>query len=203
MFSIVYSIVRNWPGQIGSRIRVLVLRKFCESCGKGVYISEGVYIRSPQYLILGDNVWIDSGVTINCGTIGSLENKTVITNSRQVEGCVIGSNSHIGIDSIIQAHGGVKIGENFTCSAGSKIYSLSNDVRKSRNGTMVFQLSRYRAGSVIIGKNVWLGLNSIVLSSIIDDDVFIHPCVVVNESIPANTIVKSSLIYEFHERFND
>jgi acetyltransferase-like isoleucine patch superfamily enzyme len=194
--------VRNWPGGIGSKIRVFVLRKFCGSCGKGVYISEGVHIKSPQHLILGNNVWIDSGVYINCGSTDALENKTVIVNHKQVKGCFIGSNSHIGLNTIIQAHGGVKIGQDFTCSAGTKIYSLSNDVKKSRRGTMVSQLARYRAGSVIIGKNVWLGLNSIVISSIIEDDVFIHPFVLVNRSIPSNTIVKSNFNYEFHERFN-
>ena len=80
---------------------------------------------------------------------------------------------HIAPFSLVQAHGGVKIGENVTIASGSKIYSLSHHYKNLNNpddpkrysfSTMAKPEDQFLIiGNVIIEDHAAIGLNSVIL----------------------------------------
>jgi acetyltransferase-like isoleucine patch superfamily enzyme len=199
--------IRNISGPLGIRLRRLYYRKRLRTAGKGLVIETGVFFQSPGDITVGDHVWIDK----NCVLIaGRLPEKKKIKRVNAGAGSpkegeiLIGSNSHVGIGTIIQGHGGVKLDDNFTSSAGCKIYSFSNDYRQCRNGTTEAgnQYSpAYILGPIRIGRNVWLGLNVSILSTDIGEDVFIMPNSVVSKPVQKNAVAQGSPAVRIHDRF--
>lgn len=126
-------------------------------------------------------------------------------NAGAVEGIIeIGSNTHLGIGTILQGHGGIHIKDHFTSSAGCKIYSFSNDYRNCRKGTIETDPAdqpAYILGPVMIGRNVWLGLNVSVISTNIEDDVFIMPHSVVSKPVDKNSVALGSPAVRIRNRF--
>lgn len=75
-----------------------------------------------------------------------------------------GSGLRVNYTCYINASGGVQLGKNVTLSSGSKIISSSIDMDKFK--------SNHRTGDyhevkrVILGDNIWLGANSIILPGV-------------------------------------
>ncbi|MFN4234166.1 MAG: acyltransferase [Bacteroidia bacterium] len=197
-------LIRNLPGWLGRKIRYLYYKYRLGKCGKNVIIDTGVHIQNPKDVYIGDNVWIDKNVILIAGKLNHLTpQNTLGLDSINIENfgkIKIGSNSHIGINTIIQGHGGVVILNNFTCSAHCKIYTLSNDVQKSYNGT--FSVSnRYILNQIFIEENVWLGLNVSVIKGKIQKNSFIKPNSVVVSLINENSIAEGFPAREIKKRF--
>lgn len=196
IFSLIESLIRDISGPVGRKIRYLYYKHRFAQCGRNVIIDEGVIFENPEKMYLGNNVWIDKCCILIAGE-RSIPNKYVTVKVNRSykfrEGELhIGSNVHIGPQCIIQAHGGVSIGDYFTASAGSKIYSLSNDVKKCRHGTNTTKEKYYILSPIVIKENVWIGLNSIVLGGTIEKDSFIAPNTVVLGNIEENSFVAGS-----------
>ncbi|HMP32472.1 MAG TPA: acyltransferase, partial [Saprospiraceae bacterium] len=156
-------------------------------------ISEGVFIDNPKNISLGNNVWIDKDVVIISGEL--TRSNTEFKGNNDFKGkLIIGDNAHIGIRTVLQAHGGIKIGNYFTSGCDTKIYSLSNHVSKSKKGTHSIDQSDlyYTQSSIIIENNVWCGINSIILNGPIGNDVFIQANSVVTSQVPQNSIVSGN-----------
>lgn len=172
--------------------------------GSDVTISEGVYFSQPKKISIGNNVWIDRGAILIAGVV-DVSNVKSGSNALQVtEGMItVGNNSHIGIRTVIQGHGGIHIGDNFTSSTDVKLYSLSNDVKNSQKGTNNRDKSDnyYIKSPIRIGDNVWLGLNTIVLGGTIGSDCFSHPNTVVKNDVPDNSIVRNGDETGYQKRF--
>lgn len=185
--------IRNLPGVIGRKIRYWYYKVRLGKCGKNVIIDTGVIIQSPKDVFLGDNIWIDKGVILIAGKLKHLTEQNTHgfenADKKKIGKIYIGSNSHIGINTIIQGHGGVEILNNFTASAQCKIYSLSNDVHQSLNGTFGTK-NKYILNQIIIEENVWLGLNVSVLKGKIHKNSFIKPNSIVVSTINENSIAE-------------
>lgn len=197
--------IRNISGQLGIKIRGYYYRKRFGKCGNSLRIDEGVIIQGAKNVYIGDNVWIDKYSIIMAGKIKIDDKRCKKINCNKYEfkegELHIGSNVHLGIGMIIQAHGGVQIGDYFTTSAGCKIYSFSNDVAKCRKGTYSTEEIHYIKSPIVIGKNVWLGLNTIVLGGHINDDCFIAPNSVVLSAIESNAFAEGFPAIKKKNRF--
>ncbi len=81
----------------------------------------------------------------------------------------------------IQGRGGIIIGHNVRVGPNSGLISSNHDLN---------DFDRWKkAKSIIIGDNVWIGMNSIVMPGVeIGDNVIIGANSVVNTNIPSNTI---------------
>lgn len=185
--------IRNVSGPLGRLLRRAYYSRTLASCGSRLSIEPGVYIVNPQYIHVGDVVWIDRGVILVAGPAGVRERTSHRHNQvgAAERGTLrIGSFTHLGIRTIVQAHGGVDIDDGFTSSANVAIYSLSNDPYRCRMGTIGTDSdpSYYREHSVTIGRNVWIGIGGVVLGGLIGADSFIKPYSVVTEDIPANSV---------------
>ena len=200
--------IRNISGPLGIRLRRLYYKRLLKSAGSNLIIETGVFFQSPGSITVGDNVWIDKNSILIAGKLPEKKNLTRINHgiSEMEEGQIrIGSNAHLGIGTIIQGHGTVKLQDYFTSSAGCKIYSFSNDYRNCRSGTIETDQQNppaYILGPVSIGRNVWLGLNVSVISADIGDDTFIMPHSVVSRPVGKNSVAMGSPAIRTRDRFD-
>ncbi len=169
------SLIRNLGGPIGIKLRLWYYRNKFKSFGKNCIIEAGVHITNPKWIILGDNCWIDKNTILIAGAFTPKERKFAQKGINSVSWgeLIIGDGCHIAPFSIIQAHGGVKIGKNVTVASGSKIYSLSHHYRNLNNekdikrysfSTMAAAEDQFLiVGNIIIGDNAAVGINSVIL----------------------------------------
>jgi acetyltransferase-like isoleucine patch superfamily enzyme len=135
--------------------------------GAGVTILRGFKYRNPGNISLGENV-----------TIGM----NVIFSSEIPEGKItLEDNVVIGRNCKIDFSGEVYIGAGSLLSEGVMIQSHDHglDPRSKPDGK-----------KLMIGKNVWIGLNAMILSNVFEiDDAVIAAGAVVTKPVPANAIV--------------
>jgi acetyltransferase-like isoleucine patch superfamily enzyme len=205
--SFVEDILRNISGGMGKRLRYTYYRRRLASCGKNVIIDTGVHFTDPGNIHIGDHVWIDKNCILIAGTIQEGPHVAVYDNEKFTgkKGCIyIGSHTHIGIGTVIQGHGGVYLGDYFTTSAHCHIYSFSNDYRTCHYGTMEGAEKaniQYILKPVWVGRNVWLGLHVSLISTQIEDDVFILPHSVAYRPVPRNTVAGGNPATRIKDRF--
>lgn len=199
-------LLRGISGPLGIRLRRLYYRRRLKSCGERLNIEAGVHITNPSWVSIGSDVWLDkntiliAGAPKQGGQVNVKSNNDVSVEHGEI---VIGDGSHIGIGAIIQGHGGVEIGKDFTASPHSKIYSYSNDYLKCRNGTINRSgyKQHYILTPVFIGSNVWIGINSVIVGHSIGDNCFIKPGVIMAKNIPENSIFGESKSHQVITRF--
>lgn len=207
LFSIIESLIRNISGRLGIVLRRKYYSKRFAKCGENLQIDEGVIIQGAKDMFFGDNVWIDKYCILMAGKVSiSSEQLKIKPNKNykynEVELHIV-SNVHIAPQFIIQAHGGLSIGDFFTASAGSKIYSLSNDTQECRYGTHSSGDIKFINSPISIDENVWLGLNSIVLSGHIEKNSFIAPNSVVMTTIKENSFASGNPAKKIKDRFKN
>jgi len=208
LFSAIEDMLRDLSGPLGIRLRRIYYRRRLKRCGKGLVIEPGVHLVQPDYISLGQNVWIDRNAVLIAGApdtnayIEQRKNEDITIAPGEI---IIGSDSHIGIGAIIQGHGGVEIGDCFTASPSAKIYSFSNDYRLCRNGTIRVRQAKqyYLQTPVHIGRNVWIGMNAIIVGHSIGADCFIKPGATVAADMPVNSIVEGTPAKSTQQRFQE
>lgn len=197
------SLIRNISGTIGRKIRFLYYHNKLKSCGKNVVIDEGVFFENLKNISLGDNIWIDKHAILIGGAFKTEDRNFFEKGTKEIEwgDLLISNGVHVAPFSLIQAHGGVKIGENVTIASGSKIYSLSHhyknlnspeDKKRYSFSTMANKEDQFLiVGNVIIEDNAAIGLNSVVLpGSKVPEGTWIGVQSVVN-----NTVLQSNSVY--------
>ncbi len=206
--SFVEDLLRGVSGPLGVRLRRAYYRRRLQSCGARLVIEPGVHLLRPECISLGDDVWIDRHAILIAGPPGQdaqISRRQSVEVSPNPGEIRIGDRAHIGAGSIVQGHGGVWIGDAFTASPHAKIYSLSNDQRKCRSGTHPAAGAGvyYVMTPVVIGDNVWLGINCVIIGHMIGSDTFVKPGAVVSRSIPPNSVVEGAPAKRTCARFHD
>ena len=136
--------------------------------GKNVKIYRGIYYQNPSQIFLGNNVHISQNAFFSCETdAGKLE---ICDDVTLAENCRI------------DFSGGVKIGKNSLISKNVIIETHDHEF-DPKSAPM------YR--SLVIGENVWIGMNSTILSHVekIGDNAIISAGAVVTKDVPDNCIV--------------
>jgi acetyltransferase-like isoleucine patch superfamily enzyme len=204
IFSIIEDVIRYISGPLGIRIRRFYYQRRLKECGIGIIIDTGVFFNNPKAITIGNYVWIDKNAHFIAGKLQHENVKKVNEELNITVGeIVIGSHIHIGINAIIQGHGGVKIGDYFTSSANCCIYTVSNDVNQCCFGTYnqgegnIF----YVQSSIVIQNNVWLGLGVTVLGGEIGANTFIKPQSIVTKDIQENSIAEGFPAERIKNRF--
>lgn len=116
-------LVRSVPGEFGTTLRVLALRRFFERAGRGLRIRPGVRLVGVRHLSVGDN-------------------------------CTI------GLENVIQASGGVELGDNVLLGPGVKIWSLSHNF--SRTDQPIIEQG-YELKKVVVGNGAWIGAQCFIM----------------------------------------
>lgn len=167
--------LRPLGGPIGRKLRIWYYRKRLKACGENCVIEEGVYITNPHLITFGNNVWIDKNTILVAGAFDKNSRQFKEKGNKQIPWgeLHIGEGCHIAPFSLIQAHGGVQIGNNVTVASGAKIYSLShhyrnlNDKRDQKrysfSSTAPLKDQFMIVGNVRIGDNAAIGVNAVIL----------------------------------------
>lgn len=208
-FDIVETIIRNISGRLGIFLRRLYYSKRLAQCGKNLRIDEGVIIQGAEYIYIGDNVWIDKYCILIAGKVDIQSERVKVKQNKNYpyrEGELhIGSNVHIAPQCIIQAHGGVSIGNYCGLSSGVKIYSLTNLPSSHTNEIIHFTpLGNpfYLKSPIQIEENVGIALNSIILPGVtIKKNSFIAPNSVVITDIKENSFASGNPAKKIKDRF--
>lgn len=168
--SLVLLFVTHLPGGPGNKMRYYYYRRKLNRCGKNVIIDTGTVLEGCSFISIGDNVHIDKNCLLS--TAGRLQGKIFEHAHKEWQiskpNIVIGNNVHLVQNCIIMGYGGVRIGDNCTMSACSKIYSLSNLPKDPDNPSQVVSIMPYDQAPfilspVVLEQNVWLGINCIVM----------------------------------------
>tara|TARA_B100000767_G_C19589321_1_gene460733 strand:+ start:94 stop:744 length:651 start_codon:yes stop_codon:yes gene_type:complete len=172
---LIESFIRNIGSALGRKLRFWYYRTQFKSCGSHIVIEEGVFFEHPKTMTLGNDIWIDKNSILLAGAFNSKGRKFYKKGVEDIKWgeLIIGNNVHIAPFSLVQAHGGVRIGNNVTIASGSKIYSLSHHYKNLNDET---DLKRYSfssmapkeeqfliVGNVSIGDKAAIGLNSVIL----------------------------------------
>lgn len=158
------------PGALGIKLRYFFYRRRFRGCGKNVIIDTGVLISGFGNISVGDNVHIDKYCVIDAGkaSFAKVLRKPNPGYDGQEGGLFIGNDVHIVHFCMIMAYGGVYIADKCVLGAGTKIYSMSNlaydpEDRAKVISIMPYEQAPFIVSPVVLGENVWIGLNGIVL----------------------------------------
>lgn len=111
---------------------------FCNSIAFGV----GIEVERHSKLCLGKNVALRKGVALQSHCHGDL---------------VIDDNVFMNMNCLIACHKKIYIGKNTMFGPGVMVFDHDHDY------TYALSEDRYKEQSVIIGDNVWIGANTVIL----------------------------------------
>jgi len=114
-------------------MRAFYWRTRLGAMGARCSIDVGVIFGSPEFIFLGDDVWVDNYVMLVAGPPGKASRASRVITNPAYRGAIgeltIGNRTHIGPYALIQGHGGVSIGDDTTVGAHTAIYSFSHHYR--------------------------------------------------------------------------
>lgn len=202
----VEALITYWPNPVGIPLRCAFYRKKLKHLGEKATIDEGVHIINPEHVSIGDNTWIDKNVILIAGKPEIEKRRVFWKKNEHYNGEVgelsIGRNCHIAPNVVIQAHGGVRIGDCVGIASGSKLYSMSHHYRNLDVDDEILYKFTPRAppneqyliiGPIVMKNNTALGLNSSLLPGVTifeNSWVGVNSCVM--NDIPSNSIAAGS-----------
>lgn len=204
------------PGSLGFALRYAYYKKRLKYIGRDVTIDVGVQIINPEWISIGERTWIDKYVVLLAGPPDLSDGRTYIhkhnsSHRGKLGELIIGKECHIAIGCVIQAHGGVSIGDRSGVASGSLIYSLSHHYRNPGSVENIIYKFTPRAprkeqsliiGPVVMESNTCLGLNSVVLPGVtIGRNSWVGCCSFVVNNIPHNSIALGSPAKVIKKRF--
>ncbi len=140
-------------------------------------VAPGVHIRSPERLQVGEGVMLDVGVVLHCGGLGWAPEG----------GIVLGDRCYIGPRSVLFGGGGIEVGADTLISPGVVLVSHQHSFRR---GQVLIREQPLRFGKVVIGRDVWIGANAVVLPGVrLEDGVVVGAGAVVTRDVPAGSVV--------------
>jgi galactoside O-acetyltransferase len=157
--------------------------------GENIFISKFVNIYKPQNLILHDNIRIDDFTIISCKGIVEIFNYVHISAQ-----CFISCSTKITIDNYS------------AISVGTKLFGSCNDFsgKYLSNPTIPEKYTNVKIGDILIGKNVIIGSNSVIMPEItIEDGAVVGALSFVNKNCNSWNIYAGSPIKFIKNREKD
>lgn len=162
---------------------------------KGVKIGRGsrVFYRSPIINKLNGTIVIGKNTKIGCSKRGyhaGLPFYSTILNDGDSSRVVIGDNCRLN-GVYIHSKSSIEIGNNCVMASGVNILDSNSHITTSKDRTKGRDLPE----KIVIGNNVWIGINATILKgSEIGDNAVIAAGCVIKGKIPSNTMVYSDSI---------
>ncbi len=154
--------------------------------GKNVIIGDGVEIRCPEKIHIGDNSVLTKDIKINCTSFEAGEYLFMCERVEIGRGGCYGPNSRVKIGKHVGIFEGTVINPSEEVEIGDDT-GIGGDVMIWTHGAWLDVLQGFPAdfGPVKIGSNVWLPARSVVLPHvIIGDNVVIGINSIINRSLP-------------------
>lgn len=185
--------IRDMPGGLGQRVRAAYWRRRFRACGR-VRIDEGVTFHNPGQIEIGTNVWIMAYSVLTAPAAGQAEDDARKNISGTSGGLLkIGDEVQVGLYNVLNANGGLTIGDCATLSARVTIYSATHLPRDPEdpaqkvgcNGMVRRRPVHSMQRPVTIGEGAWLGLNTTVICADVGADAFVKTGALVTRDLPA------------------
>lgn len=130
-------------------------------------------------------ITVDRGAELSIGS-GYKMRPGAILRVRRGAKCHIGNNVSLNVNNMLACQQSVTLGDNVLLSPNVQIYDHDHDYR-AEGGTAAM---KYITAPVVIGSNVWIGANCVILrGTVIGDNCVIGANTVVRGLIPANSVV--------------
>jgi acetyltransferase-like isoleucine patch superfamily enzyme len=185
----------SWvPGALGLLLRRLCYRWLLGAVGRNVTFGQGVVLRHPGKVRLGDDVIVDDlvvldakgetnqGITIGRGVF--LGRGTIL--SCKDGDIVLGDHVNVGFHSEIFSGSTVTVGAYGLFAAYT--YLVGGGHEFERAGVPVVEQER-RSKGITLGENVWLGAGAKVMDGVrIADNVVVGAGAVVTDDLPAGAV---------------
>ena len=203
------------PGRIGSDLRKLYYKARGATIGRGVRLDVGVILDTPGRIRIGDTCWIDRYAILIAGIPrGDRETRSTGESAGVVRGSIeIGRRCHVGPYSVLSGLGGLKIGDDVTLSAGSKIYTLTHHYRSWQDpSNRLFAFGSMASadrqsvleGPIIIDFNVGIAVDALILPGThIRAESFVRPRTTVSGEWPPNSIIAGDPARRDGDRFTE
>lgn len=210
---LIEAVIRRWPGFTGEAVRRLWYRLRLKRLGRGVLISPGVRFYGHRHISIGDETHVDLDCIIIAGPaaleqheVRRLDNPAFTLAEGEVS---IGRSVHIAPRCLIVGHGGVQIGDYCGCTAGTRIFSISSHYAgfadRSRRDVLFTTRAgprSYIVGPVVLGRNVGVALNTVVLpGATLSDESFLAIGSVARGLIPPNSVAAGNPAVRVKDRF--
>ena len=185
-------------GALGLALRKIFYPSLFRRCGRGVVFGRDLVIRNPQLISLGDDVILDDDCVLDgrgAGPSGlEIGDRTILGRGVSVQAKIgpirIGSDSDIGMHSVIHSQGGVDIGAAVVLGGGCKLSGgVFQTVRSSAGagGEMsAREQTRWTKGPIRIGDRCLIGFGCLFLDGVeIGEGAVIGAGSVMTASVPA------------------
>jgi acetyltransferase-like isoleucine patch superfamily enzyme len=189
------TLASSWvPGAIGLLLRKLLYPLLLGACGRGVVFGQGVVLRHPHKIRLGDGVVVDDLVLLDAkGTSnrGIEIGRGVFLGRGTILSCKdgdirLGDHTNLGFHCEIFSGSSVTVGRHGLFAA--QAYLVGGGHEFERPGEAVVDQPRVSSG-IALGDNVWLGTGAKVLDGVrIGDHVVVGANAVVNADLPDGAI---------------
>jgi acetyltransferase-like isoleucine patch superfamily enzyme len=182
------------PGALGLVLRRLLYPLLLGSVGRGVVFGQGVVLRHPHKIRLGDGVTVDDLVVLDAkgaSNRGIDVGRGVFLGRGTILSCkdgdiAIGDHGNFGFHCEVFSGSSVTVGRHGLFAAQS--YLVGGGHEFERDGLAVIEQERTSRG-IVLGDNVWLGTGAKVLDGVtIGDDVVVGANAVVNADLPDGAI---------------
>lgn len=187
--------VSSWvPGALGLLLRKVLYPTLLGSCGRGVVFGQGVALRHPGKIHIGEGTVIDDCVLLDAkgvanqgiriGDHGFIGRNSIL--SCKDGDIVLGSHINIGFNCEIFSSSRVEVGDYGLFAAYTYVVGGGHD--HADLGAVMIDQPRPSRG-VTIGRNAWLGAGAKILDGVtLGANVVVGAGAVVNESLPDSVI---------------
>jgi len=190
---LIFALFANLPTVLGSVLRTGIYRSLLGKMGSNCFIEEGVRLRIPQKIFLGDRVFIGKNCDIDVEYLDSeirigddvhISRDTVILAG--VGKTIINERVSIGAGSFIYGSSGVEIGKDSLLADHVRVVAGSH---RYKDASKLIRLQGGYAKKTTIGQDVWLGSSVIVLGGVtVGDGAVVGAGAVVSKDIPGYSI---------------
>lgn len=128
---------------------------------------------------------MDSGSKLKIGKMFKMRDGAKIRVRKGAE-CVIGNYTSVNSNNMIACHEKIVIGDNVQFSPNVQIYDHDHDFRHSDG----LKANHYKTAPIVIGNNVWIGANTIILrGTILEDNCVVGAGSVIKGKYPADSVI--------------
>ena len=195
-YEIVTGMLRNLPGVAGLGLRQLLYPLLLGKTGKGVVFGDGITLRHPRRIELGEQTIVDAGAVLDAKGLGE-EGISVGPGTLIGRNCVLsckggrielGANVNLGISCVVLSESEVVVGDNCIFAAHGYLVAGGNH-DFSRTDIPIIQQPSLSRGGIKIEANVWLGARVTVLDGVtIGHDSVVGAGALVTRDLPAYSV---------------
>lgn len=178
------------PGALGLALRKFLYPILLGSCGRNVVFGQGVVLRHPNKIHIGDNVVIDDNCLLDAkgdANQGIRIGNGVFIGRNSILSCkngdiTLADGVNIGFNCEVFSAGTVNIGKDTLLAAYAYLIGGDHDFSDK---TLAVNAQPRRAAGITVGSGVWIGAGAKVLDGVdIGDRGIIGAGAVVRSSVP-------------------